>query len=254
MDFFTVAWIFMIFSFLGWVAEVSYSTVKHRRFINRGFLNGPLCPIYGAGMVLVYLLLSPFRENMLLLFVMSTILCGALEFAVGFVLDKLFSNKWWDYSDRRFNLCGYICLEFCLLWGALCALIVHFAFEPIEKLSRLLSFGWNMAVVITFSVLALADLISTLIVLIGFTKRLKLLESVSRKLRAGSNNLGEKIYTGALIATEKYDELTEKAAKFGRRIILAFPTMKSARYSDSLLRIKSKVKAQRELSKKIKTK
>ena len=130
-------WIFLIYAFLGWCAEVAFAAVHKGIFINRGFLNGPVCPIYGVGMLVVVTLLWGLRSNLILLFLGSAGLTTALEYATGWILEKFFHDKWWDYSDKPFNVKGYICLEFTILWGLAAAFIVGavhpFVFILIKK-------------------------------------------------------------------------------------------------------------------------
>ena len=125
MTVYTVLWYFFLYAFLGWCAEVSYAALRTGRFVNRGFLNGPVCPIYGVGVVIVVGLLTPVKENTLLLFVCSVLLTSALEWVTGFVLERMFHQKWWDYSDLPLNLNGYICPLFSVLWGIACLLVME---------------------------------------------------------------------------------------------------------------------------------
>ena len=110
-------WYFFIYAFLGWCVEVVFHTITTGRWVNRGFLNGPVCPIYGVGMVLVLLALWPLRHNLFVLFLGSVVLTSTLELITGWVLKTLFHTTWWDYSDEPFQLGGYICLRFSLAWG-----------------------------------------------------------------------------------------------------------------------------------------
>ena len=103
---------FFVYGFLGWCTEVIFAAFKQHRFVNRGFLNGPYCPIYGCGVVIVVAVLTPLKENLFFLFVGSFLLTSILEYITGFVLEKVFHNKWWDYSNLPFNIKGYVCLKF----------------------------------------------------------------------------------------------------------------------------------------------
>ena len=127
-------WFFIIYAFLGWCGEVAFAAIKTGTFVNRGFLNGPVCPIYGAGVCIVILCLTPFSANLAVLFIGSVILTSVLEFLTGFVLEKLYNEKWWDYSERPFNIKGYICLEFSLLWGVACVVVVKVIHPLISRL------------------------------------------------------------------------------------------------------------------------
>ena len=113
-------WLFFIYAFFGWCIEVVFCGLNEGHFINRGFLNGPVCPIYGVGGVIVVLCLTPIKDNLFLLFVGSALLTSILELITGFALDKIFHARWWDYTDMPFNIGGYICLKFSIYWGFVC--------------------------------------------------------------------------------------------------------------------------------------
>lgn len=113
------------YSFLGWIAEVVYVLAKSHHLQNRGFLTGPFVPIYGVGAIALLLAVEPYVENPFLVFVAAVLVTSALEFVTHLVLDKLFHVRLWDYSSRRFNLRGRICLENSLLFGALGLLLLY---------------------------------------------------------------------------------------------------------------------------------
>lgn len=123
---------FSAYSFMGWIMETAYASTNQKKFINRGFLIGPFTPIYGFGSILV-LQSSKWVENIfentyistLMCIVFSTLLVTVLEFITGFVLEKIFNTKWWDYSDDSMNFKGYICLKYSLLWGILAFLLIQ---------------------------------------------------------------------------------------------------------------------------------
>ena len=110
-DFYYVALLFFIYSFLGWCVEVAFVAIVARKVENRGFLNGPVCPIYGCGMLGVLAALTPYRDNFILLFIGGFIICTAVELFGGWVLDKIFHMRWWDYTKNKFNIGGYVCLR-----------------------------------------------------------------------------------------------------------------------------------------------
>ena len=125
---------FLIYSCLGWCLEVVYAAATTGQLVNRGFLNGPVCPIYGFGMILVLFFLTPLEGNLLLLYLGGVLLPSTLELVGGWVLYKLYRTRWWDYSDRPFNIGGYICLEFSLLWGVGALLMVKAVHPAIAAL------------------------------------------------------------------------------------------------------------------------
>ena len=122
--FYNLLFYFAIYSFAGWCGEVVFATVRHGKFVNRGMLHGAYCPIYGFGLITVIVCLTPIKDSWLLLFAGSAVLTTVLEFITGFVLDKLFGRRWWDYSDKKFNIGGYICPQFTVVWGLACLLIM----------------------------------------------------------------------------------------------------------------------------------
>ena len=119
---------FMIFSFIGWCLEVLYGLVVLKRFVNRGFLIGPLCPLYGLGCVLLYLCLKDLANNPVILGISSILLCSVLEYSVSYILEKIFKTRWWDYTDMKFNINGRICLGLIVPFGILGLLVVYILF------------------------------------------------------------------------------------------------------------------------------
>lgn len=108
---------FLLYSFLGWAVESAYMSFCNRRWTNRGFMFGPLCPIYGVGALTVYFLLRGFSGNIFLLYVVGCIIPTALEFMTAQLMLHLFGEVWWDYADKPFNYRGILCLESTLVWG-----------------------------------------------------------------------------------------------------------------------------------------
>ena len=126
--------VFLSVFVLGWCSEVVFAAVRERRFVNRGFLNGPLCPIYGSGVVAIDFFLRPFGSSLPVQLVAPC--CWVLSWSTrrGFLLEKLFHQKWWDYSDTPHNLHGYICLKFSVVWGLAGALIVRYVMPLAHRL------------------------------------------------------------------------------------------------------------------------
>ncbi len=120
---------FIIFSFFGWVWETTFVSVRSKRFVNRGFVMGPVCTIYGAGAVSVYLILLPFGENYGAIFAVGMIVATILEYVTSAAMEKLFHAKWWDYSHHRLNLKGRICLGVSIGWGFM-SLALYILFMP----------------------------------------------------------------------------------------------------------------------------
>ena len=117
--------LFFFCSVLGWMMETTCKLIEYRRFINRGFLIGPYCPIYGCGAVLITWLLSDYADSPLVVFVLAVALCGTLEYLTSYLMEKLFHARWWDYSQRRFNLNGRVCAGTLIPFGLMGLMIVY---------------------------------------------------------------------------------------------------------------------------------
>lgn len=164
---------FFIYAFLGWCTEVAFAAFKEHRFVNRGFLNGPICPVYGFGVVAVIHFLTPLRSNLLLLYLGSAILVTAIEWLTGFILEKVFHNKWWDYSNMPLNLNGYVCLLFSLIWGVFCVFIVDVFHPLIDTLLSHIPFLVGIILVCILVIAGLADLYVTASGILKLNKRLE---------------------------------------------------------------------------------
>ena len=212
---------FFIYAICGWCVEVIHAALKRGKFENRGFLNGCWCPIYGVGVVLVLLCLTPININVFVLFISSLALASVLEFVVGFVLEKLFKTKWWDYSKEHFNIKGYVCLKYSILWGLACVIVVDLIHPMIEQLVHITP---DLAKYIVCGVLGAAfivDMIFTVIQLVAYKKDYAALEKIGEALKKPSNAIGGKIAASALAMNEKMQKLNEKIKS--SRLHKAFP-------------------------------
>jgi len=123
--FFELYAFFIIYSFLGWFMESVFVSVSNGKWINRGFISGPFCPIYGTGAVLVIVLLAPLQDNRMGLFLGGIVIATVVEYLISYLLEIIFHATWWDYSKMRFNIKGRICLIRSLEWGALTVIMIH---------------------------------------------------------------------------------------------------------------------------------
>ena len=204
---FQILWFFFLYGFLGWCTEVAFQAVRQGKFVNRGFVNGPICSIYGFGVLSVLLVLEPLKDNLLILFLGSVVFTSVLEFLTGWVLEKLFHDKWWDYTNRPLNIKGYICLEFSLAWGVACVVVVDLIHPLIVKLVNLvpMTLGWILLAV--FGTAWVADHIVTIIEVCKLPKRLRAIQAIEDALTAVSDEIGENIYRGASGAKAPGEEL-----------------------------------------------
>ena len=273
-SFYELLWIFFLYAFLGWCSEVIFAAVKTGEFVNRGFLLGPVCPIYGLGVAFVLLLLMPLQENLLILYAGSVVITSALEFLVGWLAEKLLHQRLWDYSDMPFNLKGYICLAFSLVWGVACVLVVRVIQPLIMGLIHWLPHTLGLVLLALFSATFLTDLILTCAAAAKLPRQIRAAEELERLIRSVSDNIGESLYNGVvrLDLDEKKEafaakretmdakneamrqELEEKLAAYRamvgknrtyRRLSKAFPHLKRQWYHHGLETIRAYI-AQKE--------
>ena len=205
-----MGWIVLIYSCLGWCCEVAFAALKTGKFVNRGFLNGPVCPIYGFGVLSVVLVLEPVKDNLLLLFFGSMVFTSLLEFIAGFAMERIFHDKWWDYSNNPFNIKGYICLEFSIIWGIACVLVVDIIHPIIMKLVNALPHTLGLWLMGALYVLLVTDPVLTLVELLKLPKRFKAMEELEAAITAVSDAMGENIYDSVERGRQRSEAFNEK--------------------------------------------
>lgn len=211
-DFWYLITFFFIYSFIGWVAEVAAEMWHHKRFVNRGFLLGPCCPIYGVAAVLITFFLSKYKSDSIILFVMSMVICGILEYFTSYVMEKLFKARWWDYSEKKFNLNGRVSLDALALF-AIGSLIIMYFINPL--VFSLLDFIPHFLMVI-ISVLLIIIFIADVIVSFKAVFEIR-----------GTINKVEKDNTFEI--TEKVKDILNKKSYLNKRLVNAFPRLKATR-------------------------
>lgn len=220
MTFYQMLWYFLEYSFIGWVVEVVFHAVTMGKIINRGFLNGPVCPIYGTGMLGVLMIsnltssalekagVTSGSVRQLCIFAGGSLFATIVELAGGWILDKLFHARWWDYSKRRFNLNGYICLEFSILWGLGILFVVEIVhpFLEVEPTHGIIAHTVGIVLLSVFYVVFAADVIVTVLTVRGFNQKLAEIDEISAAIHIGSDYITEKIGDRACKTTVKVEE------------------------------------------------
>lgn len=199
-------WIFIIYAFIGWCVEVSYAAVDRGIFVNRGFLNGPYCPIYGCGVVIVVAVLTPLKENLIILFLGSFLLTSVLEYITGYLLEKVFHNKWWDYSNLPFNIKGYVCLKFSIYWGLACMFIMEIIHPIIYRFITIIPHIIGIMLITILITLFFVDVCITVSTILKLNKKIKMLDEIGIKIHKLSDEIGEHVYENTAIAMEKTEE------------------------------------------------
>ncbi len=235
-----ILWTFILYSFLGWCVEVSFAAATLGKFVNRGFLQGPFCPIYGFGVTSVILALTPFKNNIFILFILSVILTSVLEFITGFMLEKLFNLKWWDYSNMKFNIKGYISLYFSLIWGVSCVIVIYIIHPLILALINIIpKFIGTIFLAVIFLIIA-ADVTVTIIEILKFKKNLKIIKEIENKMVLISDTIGQNISEQVIKVKKhsinelaelknKYENILKEDSHLFNRLSIAFPKLQKLR-------------------------
>ncbi len=208
--------LFMMYSFIGWLVEVINLFIVKRKFVNRGFLIGPYCPIYGVGSLLVILLLKDYIDRPLGLFVLSIVICSIIEYGGSFLLEKIFNTSWWDYSNKKFNINGRICLETMIPFGVGCLFIMYI-------LNPFLS---NIINGIPSNILNILAIILFIVYIIDNNISFKIIW----KFKKFSQNA--KIDSTEIVTEYVKEEILKKKKILYTRLIKAFPKLKVLRKKD----------------------
>ncbi len=208
-NFYELVWIFIIYAFFGWCTEVAYAALDTGKFVNRGFLNGPYCPIYGCGIVIVVTVLTPLRGNLLILFAGSMVLTTTLEYLTGFLLEEIFHDKWWDYSDKPFQIKGYVCLKFSIYWGLACTFVMKLIHPLIYVAVIRIPHVAGMIILGLLMCMFFADCCFTVTTVLQFNRHLKLMTHLADSIHHLSDEIGENIYENVTGVLEKSEEFQE---------------------------------------------
>ena len=201
--------VFYIYSFIGWAQEVLQSIVKFKRFINRGFLIGPICPVYGFGSVMITMFLKKYIDEPFFVFLTAIFICCTLEYFTSYILEKLFKARWWDYSHMKFNINGRICLE-CGLGFGLGSLAILYVINPyiIDPIFNSISF--DILVKITYVVLSIQVLDT--IVSFSFISKLK---NISNSIKSDNTE----------VITREVKKMLEASTRPYKRLLESFPNI-----------------------------
>lgn len=242
---------FMLYSIVGWIWEVALYLVEDRRFVNRGFFNGPYCPIYGAGALLDILILGRIKDAGLL-FVLGVLLTGVLEYLTSYVLEKWFHARWWDYSERKFNINGRVCLAGMICFGIMSVFLIKLAHPFAVRMTDKIP---DVALIVIGGIVFAAfvyDVLYTVIHIKGFNKKLaelhtKIQENLYENLeKARSFGVFEKVKLDfedselKIKMEEAVSALRDRMNKQEQRILKAFPKLKSVKHNDIFEKIRNK--------------
>lgn len=203
---------FFVYGFLGWCTEVGFAAFKTHHFVNRGFLNGPICPIYGVGVTAVITILTPYKSDIIVLYILSVVLVTVLEGVTGWAMDKIFHNKWWDYSDMPLNIGGYVCLLFSIVWGFACLFIIYFIQPLVHDLLAFTPTIVGIILIIILGITLIADLYVTASTIFKFNRRLAAMEKIAAEMHEISEQIGQEIFEKTIRAMDRQEASKEKLA------------------------------------------
>lgn len=213
MTFLEIFYLFVFYSFFGWLSETIIVSIQQKHLANTGFLDGPFSPIYGFGALAIIFFVFPFRNNFPLFFIVSIIVASVIEYLTSYIFEKIFKVTWWNYDKEFLNINGRICLETSLYWGVLSVLLLSLVHPKIINLASFLSTHIGFYGLIIFSIYFIIDATNTFHSLFKFRKIL-------------SKNI------------EFNTQLNKKIV----RLIDSFPNLSSKIYDDILIKIKSRLK------------
>ena len=223
---------FIIISICGWIMEVTLQLIQKHKFADRGFLIGPYCPIYGCGGILITFCLTGLEEHPVALFGMAILICGILEYATSYIMEKLFHARWWDYSENKYNINGRVCLETIIPFGILGLILIYFINPLIfDNLVKLPGNILNIIAIIVVVFFVIDNIVSL--------KVISNVRSVTNKFdQENPKDNTEEI-------SQKVKEFLRSKSILNRRLVNAFPKL-TAILKEQGERIKQKTNAVKE--------
>jgi uncharacterized membrane protein len=250
---------FMIYAILGWILETAFVSMKEKKFINRGFLIGPMCPVYIFGALFVIRILQPVSHHIFIVFICGIMITSAVEYITGYLLEHLFHMKWWDYSDRRFNLNGRVCLGNSIAFGFLSVALILVIHPFFVSLLQQVPFVYRAVIAGICIFLLIVDIVFSVIATLRLSGKLdqlhKFLEKNQRILQEKNEALQLRVQEAFFSAAKKIQNGKQKSQKamhenvFYRRILDAFPGMRSQRFDNALSHIREAIKTWRDKQK-----
>ncbi|MGG5461767.1 putative ABC transporter permease [Clostridium sp. B9] len=240
----------IIYSFLGWICEVIYCYILDHKFTNRGFLNGPLCPVYGFGALFVLTFLNDFRNNVFLVFILGVIITSVLEYVTSVILEVSFHTKWWDYSNHKFNIHGRVCLLNSTLFGILSVVLVEVINPAIVNLVSKFPKELVILITILLTTAIFVDFVITVSTMLKLNSKLHNLNGLANEFEELGISFIEKTEKDLDLAISKLNKGKNKEEILNRvrslrkdglvqrRILKAFPTMKHKKYDNLLQGLK----------------
>lgn len=194
MDFFECMWIILLVSFAGWCLETVQAAAKNKRFVNRGFFFGPFCPVYGIATIIMTIVMKDLLERWVFLYLGCMIIATFVELVTGRIMEQIFHKKWWDYSDMKWNMEGYICARYSLIWGALGVVTIKFLIPLSMTVYSIFPHQLMEIIVLITSIMVSIDFVVSITIVLGIKHRIKRLETITVGLESLSARLTNVIF------------------------------------------------------------
>lgn len=216
-NFFCWAMFFFIYCFLGWCLESAIVSVSERRLTNRGFLKGPALPIYGVGAVLIIFTTLPFEGNIFLQYIVGVVVCSALEYVTGALMEAIFKTKFWDYSGCFLNIKGRICLKSSLFWGVLTLFVIYFIHDPMAAfIFKHIHMTAIIAIDIVFGALMLTDLVFSVKAAFTLSQISEALDKINSQLEAAKQEARDALSVRAEEIADRLDDMNDSFRDMGQ--------------------------------------
>lgn len=245
---------FIIYSFAGWFYESVLCSITGKKLVNRGFLNGPVCPIYGCGAVTIILIFENYSESLLSLFLASAVVTCVIEYITSYLMEKLFHARWWDYSDKMFNINGRICMGGFIVFGAFSVILVKWFHPFVDGLID--KYITQNEIIISASILLViiaSDTIITVLHIIKMNDRLAEIQKAYdefkeyiKEQKAEYELQVKERFENSKFYSERIDSLLKLRRLQDRRIWSAFPRMTSIKGRDALEKMKEIIEEKKQ--------
>ncbi|MDD4571479.1 MAG: hypothetical protein PHN47_03215 [Clostridia bacterium] len=263
----------LIYAFIGWCSECTYCSIPEKHFINRGFLNGPLCPIYGFGALLIIVLLMPFSIEPVLVFFLGILVTSALEYFTSYFMEKIFHAKWWDYSTYPYNLNGRICLKNSFFFGIMCLIAIYLLHPLVTDWVAKVPFNAKLIFLSAATLIIAVDMTVTVYTMLKLNGKLAQIAAIRKEFEElvaaeGVQGLAdmvedrfkEKLSESRLenlaekLTQRLTERLSEKISIWQSRLLQAFPDLKFNRNNEHFKALNKAVEEKKQALKQLKEK
>lgn len=240
---------FIIYALIGWTLEVVFHMFTKKKFINRGFLYGPLCPIYGVSAVFFIVFLTPIKNNSILIFIGGALVASIVEFITGYVMEMLFNAKWWDYTDEKFNIKGYICLRFSAIWGGIAVIFIKIINPRVSIITYAVISQFGEVIYNILLVALISDIVLTINSLITFKQVFVELQEILVETKNNMDKLKGTINIDSRVSiqdrinhlSDLRERLSSRVSMRHKTLLRAYPQISSKKFDTAIEDLKNRL-------------